>query len=244
MGMENQRIDVRKAIVTDEHKAEAAALRAIWTRVGPASQKEFGKEFEIGGQSAVANFLAGTSALSLKAAMGFAQGLNCKISDFSRRLAREAQRAAEASGIGEHDSEDFVAIRRADVAFSNGSGKVVYQEDDRPPLVFRKDFLQKLGIAPGHAVVVDGVGHSNEPKIPEGSVVLVNRGDRERLNGDFFAFRYDGELLIKRLQRLDGVGVLATAENPNFKPKSRVYTGAEMDHFEVIGRAVWKGATL
>lgn len=137
---------------------------------------------------------------------------------------------------------DFVAVRRADVKFSNGTGHVVYSEDDHPPLVFRSDFLRRMGIAPGMAVVVEAVGHSNEPKIPDGAVVLVNCGDRERLNGDLFAFRVDGELLIKRLQRIDGVGILATAENPNFKPKQKVYTNPP--DFEVIGKAVWTGALL
>lgn len=137
---------------------------------------------------------------------------------------------------------DFVAVRRADVRFSNGTGHVVYAEDDHPPLVFRADFLRRMGVAVGNAVVVEAEGISNEPKIPDGAVVLVNRGDKERLNGDLFAFRVDGELLIKRLERIDGGGILATADNPNFKPKQKVYINPP--DFEVIGKAVWTGALL
>lgn len=144
--------------------------------------------------------------------------------------------------VAGHAIGDFVAVRRADVRFSNGSGHVVYSEDDHPPLVFRADFLRRMGVAVGNAVVVEAYGVSNEPKIPDGAVVLVNRGDRERLNGDLFAFRVDGELLIKRLQRIDGVGILATADNPNFKPKQKVY--ANVGDFEVIGKAVWTGTVL
>lgn len=139
---------------------------------------------------------------------------------------------------------EFTPVRRADVAFSNGAGQVVYHEDEKPPLVFRTDFLRRLGIAPGNAVVVDAEGISNEPKIVDGSVVLVNRGDKERLDGRFFAFRFDGELLIKRLERIEGVGVLATAENSNFKPKTKIYPASAEDQIEVIGHAVWTGATL
>lgn len=138
--------------------------------------------------------------------------------------------------------DEFVAVRRADVSFANGHGKVEYSDDDRPPLVFRADFLRRMGITQGNAVVVEADGSSNEPKIPDGAVVLINRGDRERLNGDLFAFRVDGELLIKRLERIDGVGILATAENPNFKPKQVVYRNPP--DFEVIGKAVWTGALL
>lgn len=141
-------------------------------------------------------------------------------------------------------SDEFVSVRHADVAFSNGTGQVVYHEDDRPPLMFRADFLRKLGIAQGNAVVVDSAGNSNEPRIVDGSVVLVNRGDKERLDGDFFAFRFDGELMIKRLEHVEGVGILATAENPNFKPKQKIYRDFDPNSFEVIGRAVWTGSTL
>lgn len=145
----------------------------------------------------------------------------------------------------QHDvKSDFVPVRHADVAFSNGLGVVVYHENDNPPLMFRAEFLRKLNIAAGDAVVVDADGNSNEPKIIDGSVVLVNKGDRDRLDGDFFAFRFEDELLIKRLQHLEGIGILATAENPNFKPKQKVYKNFEPTAFEVIGRALWTGARL
>lgn len=140
------------------------------------------------------------------------------------------------------DPSEFVEVRRVDVSFSNGEGRVVYHEDERPPLSFRADYLRKLGINKGNAIVVDATGISNEPRIRDGAVVLLNRADRTRLNGDFFAFRVNGELLIKRLHRVEGVGILATAENSDFKPKTKVYT--EADDFEVIGRAVWTGIEL
>jgi len=149
---------------------------------------------------------------------------------------------AGAPAVSSSMKDEFVAVRRADVKFSNGHGQVTYEEDDHPPLVFRSDFLRRMGIAAGDAVVVEAEGVSNEPKIPEGSVVLVNRGDRERLNGDLFAFRCDGELLIKRLEKIENVGILATADNPHFKPKTKVYTNRA--DFEVIGRAVWTGSVL
>lgn len=144
------------------------------------------------------------------------------------------------------DPDEFTFVTRADVSFSNGVGAVAYHQEDKPPLVFRKDFLRKLGISEGDAVVVDGAGHSNMPKIQDGAVVLVNKGDKTRLDGDFFAFRVADELLIKRLEIIKGVGVLATAENPDFKPKSVLYQGveAEQPHLEVVGRAVWVGSTL
>lgn len=197
--------------------------------------------FGLGNQANVGHYLNGRSALNLKAARAFAEVLGCDIGDFSPRVAREL---ASLAGDSLASGSEFTPVRRADVAFSNGTGQVVYHEDEKPPLVFRTDFLRRLGISPGNAVVVDAQGISNEPKIVDGAVVLVNRGDRERLDGRFFAFRYDGELLIKRLEHIDGVGVLATAENSNFKPKTKIYPATSDEQIEVIGHAVWTGATL
>jgi len=80
--------------VTEEHREESRRLRSIWNRMkstlaerGWATQEKFGHQFGIGNQSAVGAFLNGKTALSPKAAAAFARGLNCKVSDFSARLA-------------------------------------------------------------------------------------------------------------------------------------------------------------
>lgn len=78
-----------KPIITDEHRKECRALRGLWDNAGDdrLTQAEFGEKFNIGSQAAVGHFLRGTSAISLKAAKGFATGLGCRIADFSPRLA-------------------------------------------------------------------------------------------------------------------------------------------------------------
>lgn len=85
----------KRGTVTDEHKQEAAALKAIWNRTkaaraaaGVGSQEAFGDKFDIGNQAAVGFFLNGHTALSMKAALGFARGLGCAVADFSPRLAK------------------------------------------------------------------------------------------------------------------------------------------------------------
>ena len=78
------------------YQEEAARLRAIWDATpNRPSQAEFGERYEIGGQSAVNNFLRGASPLSLKAAAGFARGLGVPIAQFSTRLADQANALAE-----------------------------------------------------------------------------------------------------------------------------------------------------
>lgn len=101
----------RKAKVTEEHLREASALRALWDQRQHPSQAEFGELYEIGNQSSVAHFLKGLAPLSLKAAAGFAKGLNCTIADFSPRLADLATQYASLSGF-DTDELDLTQIDR------------------------------------------------------------------------------------------------------------------------------------
>lgn len=91
--MTTESLESRKKALYQE---ESARLRAIWDATpNRPSQAEFGEKFDIGGQSAVNNFLRGTSPLSLKAAAGFARGLQVPIAQFSTRLAEQANALAE-----------------------------------------------------------------------------------------------------------------------------------------------------
>lgn len=91
-----EEVPVRET-VTPEHKEESARLLALWKAQAKPSrmtQKVFGDIYDIGTQSAVGFFLNGASTISMKAALGFAKGLNCEIADFSPRLAAKAATVA------------------------------------------------------------------------------------------------------------------------------------------------------
>lgn len=231
----------RKATITDEHRNEAKRLKAIWDRTPHPSQAAFGDKYEIGSQSAVGNFLNGLSALSLKAATGFAKGLGCDIADFSPRLARVA---AEISAMVQGDEEDFVYVSRVGVTFSNGRGKIVYTEPNKARLAFRADYLRKLGVSPSNAVIVDSEGESNFPDIKDGAVLLVNRGATQILPGKFYAFRVDGELIIKPLfPQKDGT-IKAIPVNQDRELYPELTVGPETEDFEMIGRVMWAAGAL
>lgn len=90
---------MRKAKVTEENLEEAKRLMDLWKQKSTMSQAEFGETFNIGNQSAVGQFLNGLTPLSLKAAAGFAKGLQCTIVDFSPRLADQAAEVSMLSGL-------------------------------------------------------------------------------------------------------------------------------------------------
>lgn len=224
----------RKVKITPETLEESRQLRAIWDSTkGRPNQATFGEMYGIGNQSAVGQFLRGETPISLKAAIGFAKGLGCEIQDFSPRLAKLAHDASQV--LGEDDEAEFITVRHAAIKFSNGPGRAVVDDEAKPPLSFRADFIRRLGISQRNAVVVDADGDSNMPSIYEGGFVLIDRGQTDIVNGKFYAFRVNGHLLIKKLTRLDDGAILAVSENQAYEP--RVYRHGE--DFEVLGRARW-----
>ncbi|WP_160321108.1 S24 family peptidase [Paracidovorax citrulli] len=144
----------------------------------------------------------------------------------------------------EEDAE-FVEVARANVRISNGRGKLIFEEGRMSALSFRRDYLRHIGVSPVHAVIVNADGRSNEPEIIDGSVLLANRAPGQSIvNGKFYAFRYDGELMIKKLYRRDDGKVLAVSANPDKDEyPDRIY-GTDETAFDLIGRVLWAAHEL
>lgn len=233
--------DQRRAKVTAEHIGECRRLRALWeqTKEKP-SQAVFGERYGIGSQSAVGQFLSGITPLSLNAAQGFAKGLNCQIEQFSPRLAAIAQGIAASINP---ESDEFVYVKHANISFSAGHGAVVYEDGQKSSLSFRRDYLRGQGVSEKNAVVVDVKGHSMEPLIADGSVLLVSTAHQTVTSGQVYAFRSDGQLYVKKLF-VTADGYLAQSENPDKELYPDVLLKPGTEDFEMVGRAVWMGKKL
>lgn len=162
-----------------------------------------------------------------------------------RKLAMYAGVEVDSLLRPDDDAAEFVEVVRANVSISNGRGKLVFEEGSKSALSFRRDYLRHIGVSPVHAVIVTAEGRSNEPDIMDGSVLLANRAPGQIVvNGKFYAFRYDGELLIKRLYRQGDGRVLAVAANPDKEEyPDRIY-GTDETEFDLIGRIMWAAHEL
>ena len=81
----------KKSKITAENREESTRLKALWDAAAKTrrSQAEFAEAYDLGTQGNVGHYLLGRSALNPKAAAAFAAELNCRISEFSQRIARE-----------------------------------------------------------------------------------------------------------------------------------------------------------
>lgn len=235
----NTRKIVRTPLTAEQIK-EAETLKRLFkaTKHG-LTQAEFGERFGIGSQGAVWQYLNGKTALNLKAAKGFAEGIDCSVADFSPRL------AAEIDALSRHtpdEGSEFADVLRLDVKAAAGHGEVPYLEEELGFLKFRRDFLVSAGVSEANAVVITVKGASMEPTIANGAVLLVNRANREPRTNGIYVFHKEGDgLVVKRVMKSSTGEWIARSDNDDKQafPDFPFHDGATL-----IGRAVWMGVRL
>lgn len=144
--------------------------------------------------------------------------------------------------LGTNLSDRLVMVPRFDVRASAGLGALVPSEEISDYLAFKRDWFSRIGVSPQNAALVTADGDSMEPTIPNRAILMIDTSIREVANGQIYAIRRDGELLVKRVQqRFDGTVVLIS-DNQRYEreevPPDRV---ADL---HVVGRVRWIGHDL
>lgn len=242
----------RKAIVTAEHKEEAAKLRRIWDATSfdkRGSQADFGAKYQIGSQSAVGFFLNGQSALSLKAARGFARGLGVSIAEFSPRLAKEFETpypagASAAPALAEEalQTELFgTGVSIAVLAAGASMGPGVEQHDD---VVIGRLTLSPQWISktlkpltkPDNLRFIHGYGDSMEPTFYDGDILLVDAGVEQIKVDGIYVLQANDRLYIKRVRQRMDASFEISSDNATVKTVD-VLDGSKP--VSVLGRVIW-----
>ena len=148
------------------------------------------------------------------------------------------------TGVGDEPSRDqsiyFVPVY--DVKLAAGAGQMLDREKRNGEMPIDRALLLSLGLTSTDGLgIVEAEGDSMEPLISDGGRVLISLNDR-RLTEGVFAFRLGNDLRIKRLRPIGLGGVEAISVNPIYPPER--LEGDVMNHFEVIGRALWAGTIL
>jgi phage repressor protein C with HTH and peptisase S24 domain len=170
----------------------------------------------------------GDSAVEL-ASMLVAKSLNIKIKGAT----------AIQSINDQDDSPDLVRIRRVKLKLSAGiSGFSVEQDvEENTPIFFREDWLKRRGFKKEKLIALPVRSDSMEPGLYENDTVVVNTADTVPVDGEVFAINYEGEPVIKRMQRDAGSWWLSS-DNPNKQkhPRKECIDGLCI----IIGRVVQK----
>lgn len=207
----------KRGKVTAENRREAAALKAIWERekprlktLGYGTQDAFGDKFDIGNQAAVGFFLNGDTALSHKAASGFARGLECRIADFSTRLSKQGEPAVLPHGPRTVEVVSGAALAGALPApgyvrlpvlaeAAAGAGRVVGLEIVQNVDVLEEWLRLTLRTNPSVVRVMTARGHSMAGVIEDGDVMFIEPCTSFDSDG-LYVLSVDDLLRVKRLR--------------------------------------------
>ncbi|MDM1546154.1 helix-turn-helix transcriptional regulator [Ignatzschineria indica] len=111
------------------------------------------------------------------------------------------------------------------------------------PMAFRKYWIDNiLGICAKALIVIGVKGDSMEGEINNGDIILINKEDNALLNG-IYVIRIEGDLIVKRIQRLPGGIIKVISANSAYESFEIDTNNPPLD-FEAIGRVVWHGRNV
>lgn len=113
---------------------------------------------------------------------------------------------------------EFVAIPRFDVQASAGYGSLVEAELGSGYYAYNRAFLSRRGLSAEHLSVISVAGDSMEPELYDHDLILIATDQKEPRNGFMFAVYYDGQLYVKRVQRLPGNRLHLISANERYPP--------------------------
>ena len=140
-------------------------------------------------------------------------------------------------------SGEFVSIAHFDIRGSMGNGNTppAHVEVIRD-LTVHLDWLRGQGIsfsAAHNLAIISGDGDSMAGTFNDGDPLLVDRGIHEVRSDAIYVFSLDGDLFVKRLQRLTDGALRMIADNPLYPPV--LIEGAALEKLHIHGRVllVW-----
>ena len=136
---------------------------------------------------------------------------------------------------GDAEETDFVGIPFVDAEVSAGPGILVREENLREVMAFDRQWLRsKLGSNPDHLTLVTVSGDSMAPTLEDGDTIFVDDQISELRDG-IYVFQMNGDLLVKRLQKLPGSLVSVISDNPKFQTFTVDMNDSD-DRLSIIGR--------
>lgn len=101
-------------------------------------------------------------------------------------------------------------------------------------------WILKEGLSRDALIAITVRGESMEPALYEGDVIVVNTADKQLVSGAVYVVNYEGEAVVKRMQRDAGQWWLTSDNFDQRKYHRQLCKGAECI---VIGRVVRKEST-
>lgn len=140
------------------------------------------------------------------------------------------------------NNPDYPAIRRVNIKAQAGvtGFAVEYIDRELPPIFFRREWYDSRGYKPERMIAVKVTGESMIPSLHAGDLIVVNMDQKQPKQGVAFLVSFEGEVVVKRLVRDDGIWWLSS-DNPDQRRYPRVKCNGGT---EIIGEVVYRQTEL
>ena len=132
--------------------------------------------------------------------------------------------------------EDQVGVRHLKTLIGSGADRLDPEEIGRVP--FRRSWLLHNGIDPQQCYMVKVTGEAMAPTLPDGCLVLVNPGGKDRKNDRIYLVRSSKGLIARRVRRGPNGGQVMVPDNATLN--DQVWPPDE----DVLGELVWMARCL
>ncbi|MEZ9673442.1 S24 family peptidase [Vibrio lentus] len=149
--------------------------------------------------------------------------------------------AQERDGFG--TPKGYMTLDFYDVEVSAGHGALVEREEKSTEIVFSEEFISKsIGVNPNEVFLMPVRGDSMAPTLKNQALVMVHKVDE--FSGDgVYVFRFDGQLMVKRLQFMPKV-IKVVSDNPTYENWELLKDDLKNEDFQIIGEVVWSGQRI
>lgn len=144
------------------------------------------------------------------------------------------------------DDKNYTGVLQLTARGSTGDGEDNSHVEIRGVMAFKSEWLRENNLNQRHLDVIYANGHSMEPTINDGDVLLIDESKIEPKDGQIFALQSESKgTIVKRLVRSDFDGWIIRSDNPDkARYGDETLRDGEINEVRIIGRVVWRGGML
>jgi phage repressor protein C with HTH and peptisase S24 domain len=127
-----------------------------------------------------------------------------------------------------------------EIMTGNGPGQTLVAEAPGRKVRLPRWALQTMSVDPEFAVCAPMIGSSMAEKIQDGSIIGIDRGLTQIIDGEMYALEHSGMLRVKYLYRLPGGALRLRSHNSTEYP-DEVFSAEQLqqEDIQVIGWVFW-----
>lgn len=144
------------------------------------------------------------------------------------------------------DEPGYTGVMQLTARGSTGDGDDNPHVEIRGVMAFKSAWLRANNLNQKHLDVIYANGHSMEPTINDGDVLLIDESKIEPKDGQVFAMQSASKgTIVKRLVKSDFDGWIIRSDNPDkARYGDETLRDGEINEVRIIGRVVWRGGML